>query len=43
MLHLFLKDSKSSNTTKMKQVLRYYQFTDIKSSKQLNQEDKSYH
>lgn len=36
MSHLFLSDSKSTNTIKMKQMLRYYQFTDIKCLKQLN-------
>lgn len=33
MSHLLLSDSKSTNTIKMKQILRYYQFTDIKSLK----------
>lgn len=43
MSHLLLSDSKSTNTIKIKQMLRYYQFTDIKSLNQLNLAEKSYH
>lgn len=43
MSHLLLRDSKSTNTIKMKQIFRYDQFTDLKSLKQKSLEEKSYH
>lgn len=43
MSHLLLGDSKSTNTIKMKQMLRYHRFTDIKCLKQLNLEETNYH
>lgn len=43
MSHLLLRDSKSTNTIKMKQIFRYHPFTDLKSLKQKTLKEKSYH
>lgn len=43
MSHLLLRDSKSTNTTKMKQIFRYDQFTDLKSLKQKTLKERRCH